>query len=196
MNRNDLQQALDAVLLAQPGLTRGGFKTSESDGLDERHRIPLDEFERAFRWVLAGTPGALIKMGSYAAKHIAESWAGGYVSNGAMIAAALAWGLMVSRIAGSPNASIYFGQRQKKKETKGGFRHFVQQSHAHETPYGDFIRDARDDRQLPDDFGSKDDLAWYLCSRRATQDCLRLVPTIFRRYRAFRSKQKSESVGA
>ena len=44
--------------------------------------------------------------GSYGLKHMAEKWAGAYISNGALIAAALSLGYEARRFPGSPNCSF------------------------------------------------------------------------------------------
>jgi hypothetical protein len=42
------------------------------------------------------------------------------------------------------------------------FREWIKRSHAHDTPYGDFIADARRDPRMPDDFASLEDLRSYV----------------------------------
>ena len=67
-----------------------------------------EQFAAAVRWLQARRPRKTVnpKASSYGIKHIAENSEGRYISNGALIAAALAIGLTVAQIFGTPNARI------------------------------------------------------------------------------------------
>jgi hypothetical protein len=95
---------LQRVLAEYPKLTRWGF-LNLSDPDHGRARAEMvahfDEFQRACDFIAAGMPGASQgrRRGyeSYSMKHRAQEWAGRYVSNGAVIAAALASGWAAKR---------------------------------------------------------------------------------------------------
>ncbi len=104
-----------AVFVREPDLTAEGYDNPASaDFLAARVRLfkAVDEFERAVRWLeqvpRTQTPRAF----SYKLKHEAEHWAGGYVSPGAFLAAALHLGIPVERIPNSHNARVGVGKRR------------------------------------------------------------------------------------
>jgi hypothetical protein len=91
-----------------PKLTRWGLiNLSDSDYRRARAELLAHpaEFEAAFEFIRAGMPGLrhAKRYHSYSLKHRAEEWGGticpewSYVSNGAMIAAAYAFGWNVKR---------------------------------------------------------------------------------------------------
>lgn len=103
---------LRRVLAAHPDLAAYGWKVRD-DALFVRSRLHLRdavaEFTRALAFLRARPP--LSPISSYAFKHAAERWhrernpdAEAYISNGALIAAALAQGLSCERIPGTPNS--------------------------------------------------------------------------------------------
>ena|ERR1700722_4352528 len=57
--------------------------------------IVASQFEDALAFLSRLTPTKTARICSYVLKHIAERWAGSYISNGALIAAALALRLVV-----------------------------------------------------------------------------------------------------
>ncbi|KJC44812.1 hypothetical protein UP09_14265 [Bradyrhizobium sp. LTSP885] len=72
--------------------------------------IIVEQVNRAMEFLATLTPTKSARACSYQLKHAAESWAGAYISNGALIVAAIALGLKV-RSAGrdfesNPNALI------------------------------------------------------------------------------------------
>jgi hypothetical protein len=118
---DDREQALKAVLAEHPELQPFGFgafnsrrKTAEQIRAEiEEGRasilLPhsLDEFEAARGWLrqFPKTARMARKGTSYGLKHVAEDTIG-YCTNGVFIAAAIAEGFAVKRMAGSPNAWI------------------------------------------------------------------------------------------
>jgi hypothetical protein len=100
--------ALWRLMAAHPKLTRWGLMNL-SDPDYGRARAELaahpEEFQTASEFIHAGMPGVQVarRYHSYSLKHRAEEWGGtifpewSYVSNGAMIAAALASGWDVKR---------------------------------------------------------------------------------------------------
>ena len=94
---------LEQVFKAHPDLTLDGFDDPLRPGFaDNRARLAAagDQFDRAIDWlsmpprrnVANATVG-----GSYHLKHLCEGAMGNYVANGALIAAALALGIIIER---------------------------------------------------------------------------------------------------
>lgn len=91
MNR---YEPLILAMLKRPDLTIDGICGNERPDLLNRRTellVGLDQFERAVQWLtqIPRTKRPNRSFDSYFAKHAAERWAGAYVSNGALIAAAL-----------------------------------------------------------------------------------------------------------
>jgi hypothetical protein len=64
------------------------------------------------------------------------------------------------------------------------FREWLKRSKAHDTPYGDFIKDARRDRRMPEDFASLSDLRTHV--RYASGGCdeaVRQAAVAWRRFK-------------
>lgn len=104
------------AMKAYPTLVKNGFCGFENPGKTEpEDRAALlsatDEIERARGWLAAQTRRATFnrRRSSYGLKHVAESATGGYISNGALIVAALMEGWKVERISNSPNARLNIG---------------------------------------------------------------------------------------
>jgi hypothetical protein len=74
-----------------------------------------EEFDRACRWLRKFNRRKTVHRGcsSYTWKHRAESEEGGYVSNGALIAAALSLGFTVHHVIPTFNAYVGIGKRLK-----------------------------------------------------------------------------------
>lgn len=112
----DNADLLARVLAEHPTLAAFGWRTNlHHQVMFTRSRDALrdaaDEFARALEFLRAADriPSAC----SYSLKHRAEQWLreqspdrDAYISNGAMIAAALALGLRCVRLAGTPNSMI------------------------------------------------------------------------------------------
>ena len=103
------------VVAENPDLSAYGwrFRTGSlwNDGdAFARHREQMlsQDFEQQVRASLAylGTRRIPTKVGSYGAKHLVERWAGRYVSNGALIVAAILAGYRVVRDDNSPNCGF------------------------------------------------------------------------------------------
>jgi hypothetical protein len=117
---------LDFVMERQPTLTIEGFGV----GLSKRSLCDMRQFlvaateqiDAALAYLKAGAPdnrAPSAGMYSYGLKHCAENWAGHYISNGAMIAAALMLGWKVKRAWNDgPNATIWppIGYRKRLPE--------------------------------------------------------------------------------
>lgn len=103
------------VLAAHPDLAGFGWRTNlHHQAMFTRSRETLrdvaDEFIRALEFLRAADH---VLASSYALKHTAERWhrerhpdVDSYISNGALITAALALGLTCKCIAGTPNSMI------------------------------------------------------------------------------------------
>jgi hypothetical protein len=108
----EMEKALLQVVNGHAFLTWRGFETGAvgAEFQDLRKAWPnhIGEFRRALDWLQCVPPRLTVNrdFDSYRLKHAAEHWAGGYVSNGALIAAALHLGFVVEPIAGSLNAYI------------------------------------------------------------------------------------------
>jgi hypothetical protein len=110
MTKDEATKAIDAVMANWEDLTCWGFSHPKAEGFtDARAQLRTEGvsyFIRAAEWLKHIPRRSSVNLGSYSLKHQAERWAGDYVSNGALIAAAVHLGFKVERIAGSPNARI------------------------------------------------------------------------------------------
>jgi hypothetical protein len=109
MDEGTARAALNAVAKKWSELTYIGLQApSDGDFAVNRGRLAEceAEFRRAYDWLVQVPVRSSINRshGSYGLKHAAEAWSGDYVSNGALIAAALHLGLRMEPIAGTPNA--------------------------------------------------------------------------------------------
>lgn len=111
---NEMAMALRAVLANEPELTWQGYKRPGSSEFKEARDATVSgehvaQFERAVAWLSCMPKRATANRdngNSYSLKHAAEQWAGEYIANGCLIAAALHLGFPVEPIAGTPNALI------------------------------------------------------------------------------------------
>jgi hypothetical protein len=118
-------ETLKRVLVENPNLCANGWGTEPHDFERSRAHMTsphgVEEFERALAFVEARcrpTKAITTHAGSYGYKHMAENWhrrelgdaADCYVSNGALIAAALALGYRHRRLPGSPNCLFNFAR--------------------------------------------------------------------------------------
>jgi hypothetical protein len=111
----NLMFTLDSIMERHPLLSADGFDAK--DPIDLRSRA--DQIDAALAYLRAGAPldsAPSAGMYSHGMKHRAEEWAGLYISNGAMIAAALMLGWKVKRdaISGS-NATVWPPQGYRKR---------------------------------------------------------------------------------
>lgn len=107
---------LASVLAAHPNLAGFGWRTKLHNEIVFTQsrgtlRDAAGEFARALEFFRAADHA--IPASSYAVKHLAEQWhrerypkQDSYISNGALIAAALALGLNCKPLAGTPNSRI------------------------------------------------------------------------------------------
>ena len=103
-SRDALEQALVGVQAEYPDLTRGGL--NEAPGRETLTEA-VDEIKAAIRYMDMCRESKGREANSYGMKHRAERWAGRYIANGSMIAAALVMGAEIRRLPhGSPNADI------------------------------------------------------------------------------------------
>jgi len=120
-----------AVLAKYPDLTKNGFDPwfPLSGPPDHQAEIlagqaafleagGVSEFGRARCWLAGRARRLTVNRGrtSYSWKHVAELAEGAYVSNGSLIAAALADGFPVGRRSGSLNAWLGIGRRLDGKK--------------------------------------------------------------------------------
>jgi len=107
-------KALRDVLANTPFLSRRGIEPASFDPDADLSQC-VAEFSRAVDFLCLAPKRRAVNrdFDSYGLKHGAEDWAGGYVSNGALIAGALYLGLIVEPIDGSLNARINIGARTK-----------------------------------------------------------------------------------
>lgn len=118
---NTTKDAIEAVRAAHPALGIFGFRyltceTLETERADMLTDDAVEQFQAACDFIAtAGTTKtwrARMGMNSYALKHRAERWAGRYIANGMLIAAAVHMGVPWSRCPdASPNA--YLGLRRR-----------------------------------------------------------------------------------
>jgi len=69
------------------------------------------------------------------------------------------------------------------------FQEFLRRTRAHDTPEGDFVRDAREDRFLPVTFDSWEDLEYYLTKRRACGGAFDAARVVWRRYQRLQRRR-------
>jgi|GEM_PF-3152854 len=89
------------------GLCHGRLEEGTADLAGSRHFA--GEFERAVKFLERLPKRKTVNTrdgGSYQLKHVAERWAGDYVSNGALILAAIHCGFVVTPDAASPNGCL------------------------------------------------------------------------------------------
>lgn len=95
MNSMDIVPALIRVMKVHPDLTLDGLAGDKRANFKQRRAELLgasDQFAKAVAWLEQVPPRKTPNERdghSYYVKHAAENWAGGYVSNGALIAAGL-----------------------------------------------------------------------------------------------------------
>ena len=110
MTREEAERAIDAVMREWSDLTCWGFSHPNVEGFaKERAQLRnegISYFIRAVEWLRHIPKRKTVNFGSYWLKHQAERWSGDYVSNGALIAAAIHLGFKVEHIDGTPNALI------------------------------------------------------------------------------------------
>ena len=126
----EAETAIAAVMAKHPTLTAQGFERPGSEDFDS-HRADLLHpngvayFENARAWlsVVPARAAPNQECDSYLLKHVVEHWCGTYVSNGALIAAALHLGLAVRQCPSFINAWIgVAGRRQWPTHGKDGTR--------------------------------------------------------------------------
>lgn len=114
-------KSIEQVFNENPGLFAHGWAYRDSPvGLP----INVQEVHSAAAFIrecCEQTPGTNRRQGSYGLKHDAEKWSGGYVSNGAFIAAAILEGYTVRRFPNSPNCSFNIRVRARVAVTNSAF---------------------------------------------------------------------------
>jgi len=117
MTRNEAEKSIDAVMSEWKDLTCWGFSRLGAEGFEKARAELRTEgasyFLHAIDWLGHIPKRKTVNYGSYGLKHQAERWARGYVSNGALIAAAIHLGFKVKRVPGTPNALINVAGRTK-----------------------------------------------------------------------------------
>ncbi len=117
MTRDEAEKAIETVMKEWKDLTCWGFSHPRAEGY-VKARAELREdgvsyFLRAVAWLNHIPRRKTVNLGSYSLKHQAERWAGDYISNGAIIAAAIHLGFRIEPIFGTPNARINVVGRTK-----------------------------------------------------------------------------------
>ena len=113
-----MAKSIEQVAQENPELLPFGWMVEGMDGLGDiggsawhTNRDLREQVQHAVRFLLERAAPRESgdfnrRQGSYGLKHTAEKWAGAYISNGALIAAALALGYEARRFPGSPNCSF------------------------------------------------------------------------------------------
>lgn len=109
-----LPKSLQVATAAHPSLTQWGWDDSGNGAPVDREQFELAcAYLQAFARPLRSF---YVRRGSYGLKHSAEAWAGGYVSNGALIAAAIALGFRHRRDPGhNPNCVFNLKIRRRPR---------------------------------------------------------------------------------
>ncbi|MEX0807728.1 MAG: YozE family protein [Dongiaceae bacterium] len=192
-----LTEAKAAVLAGlhhEPRLTTAGFPYRDHSSRNP-FEIAKDEYERraalfsngglaqietAIAWIDTVKIVKDLKTGSYAAKHRAEDWGRenglvSYVSNGALVAAAIYRQVPFKRVPDSPNAILGLELDPVPEAKTGSFTAWLRsQVHRHD-PIGDLARDAADDTTFPIHTNSKTKLRSYLYSKHACDGAQRAL---------------------
>jgi hypothetical protein len=115
----DSLYALRDVMLRHPDLTvdgLGGDRRPDFEGRRVELVAYVDEFERAVAWLhqvpKRQTPNRVAGH-SYGLKHVVQAWAGIYIPNGAMIAAAAHLGFSIAQCPSRINCWIGVAGRRK-----------------------------------------------------------------------------------
>jgi hypothetical protein len=110
--------ALRDAMAKQPDLTIDGLAGPTRNAFAERRaelEKGVDQFERAVTWLTLVPPRQSPNRRhghSYEVKHAAQRWAGGYISNGALIAAALHLNLPIHQCPSGINAWLAISSRR------------------------------------------------------------------------------------
>jgi hypothetical protein len=115
-----------ASATAQPtiDIARRRFRRLSANGIHPGRGVPQDivtsQVEDASDFLSLLAPTKTARVCSYVLKHIAEHWAGSYISNGALIMAALALGLVVETYPPSwgDNPNVAVGVSRKSLDAR------------------------------------------------------------------------------
>jgi hypothetical protein len=121
MAPTDARAAIVDVMERHPDLTDQGFERPGRRGFDHHradmlHPFAVKQFEYARAWLSAVPKRSAPNRDyghSYGLKHVVEKWAGSYVSNGMLIAAALHLGLPIARCPSNINCWVGVASRRK-----------------------------------------------------------------------------------
>ena len=119
MTDHQARAAIRAAMDQHPDLCSHGFGNPGDAGFsdwrdDLLSDFGVDQFQRARRYLSAFAHRQTLnrRRSSYGLKHSAEDEQGGYISNGALIAAAVDLGFRMERINYGPNAWLGIGRRK------------------------------------------------------------------------------------
>ena len=122
---NVLEKDLEKVMkensmLGRHGFGKGKYGNAESPNeLEPKEEIKFDEFQKCVKWMSENLEvksiGSKFECGSYEIKHMVENDLGGYVPNGASIAAGIFLGIPIAR---SDSKNVSFRAKSKIKQTR------------------------------------------------------------------------------
>lgn len=121
VTEKDLQKVMEEnSMLGRYGFGKGKFGYAESPNeLEKNEEIKFNEFEKCVKWMSENLEikpiGSKFECESYAIKHMVENDLGGYIPNGAAIAAGIFLGIPITRTDGK-NAN--FRVKSKVKQTR------------------------------------------------------------------------------
>lgn len=98
------------LTISSNGIEWPGGDTSFAATAPDSHQVDLCRTFLARCWRTKHP-----RQGSYWMKHVVQNWAGEYVSNGALVQAALTLGIGFSVCEGSPNGILTVSKRSVKK---------------------------------------------------------------------------------
>jgi hypothetical protein len=125
MTEADLTKALLDVMQRYPDLTIDGLGGDHRPNLEQRRADLIaahDQFERAVSWLQLVPKVQEPRRSSYYLKHAAQRWAGDYVSNGALTAAAVHLGFPIKRAPSQINCAIGVSTLERRWPGREGAR--------------------------------------------------------------------------
>ena len=200
----EAKHAVVAALTKHPELSLNGFPyrgfdKDDFEGLQEEHESRADLFSddslaqvaTAIAWIDSIKMTKSAKIGSYGAKHRAETWGrenglSSYVANGAMIVAAVYRAVVLKRVKHTPNALLALDPDPMPEPKRGSFLAWLHTQAKRRDPVGDLARDAFADRTFPSNTSSGPRLRSYMQSKNACDGAMKALEEALLTWRATR----------
>ena len=121
ITEKDLQKIMDKnSMLGRHGFGKGKYgRVKTPDELEKNEEIKFDEFKKCVQWMSENLEikqiGSKFECESYEIKHMVENDLGGYIPNGAAIAAGIFLDIPIARRTGQ---YVNFRAKSKVKQTR------------------------------------------------------------------------------